>query len=614
MTQFLDDPTQLDGQILSLALEIHTVDAPDAQTLDHVYCNVMFEDGTLLFTPKNHRLSPPVDLSRFPPQVGFVRGSTHTFALPIPQGLERKVSDIAEFYLRKDGKDGWLLGSALLFANGIQLPVLGNSQINQFLDNDETTLFIRDWSTRSLCGSSSIPAKYPLLCPEYRIAGPVLGQLSDNSANILYRVDREGDYSLRVSEVGSGQVVFHKTQTLSPTATFQAGSLAPNTHYRFSLSRVSNGREIPEPDGDGEFRTFPVVGTGVRLSFAFGSCSRNRYDVAQQAWTGIKLLAADPSVDSSEAVRFFLQLGDTFYFYDDVIGKEPAHLATVLAANLSQRRHPRFLEMARVVPCCALWDDHDFRRNDVDSVGFAAKAESLEGFLRYWGNNPLAPQLDLPLGLTTLLSYGNVDVYLLDGRFQRDRKAGVCFGKAQLQAIIELIDARASSTNTGRLVILASGTTWNHTMEDGEPYGGDSSYDDERESFYSDLNQRIGSSILGLVFLSGDIHIHEVYDIELASQSGGPVKLAPEFVSSPMGHNSSLKEAYDLVGERKVSFPSKGDDGRKGFAVLEIDSTHSRPDGNWKLRAKYYDANAAVTTPYHTRDYVLREGQFVFIE
>ena len=68
-------------------------------------------------------------------------------------------------------------------------------------------------------------------------------------------------------------------------------------------------------------------------------------------------------------------------------------------------------------------------------------------------------------------------------------------------------------------------------MEDGEPYGGDSSYDNERESFYSDLNQRIGSSILGLVFLSGDIHIHEVYDIELASQSGGPVKLAPEFVS-----------------------------------------------------------------------------------
>ena len=92
------------------------------------------------------------------------------------------------------------------------------------------------------------------------------------------------------------------------------------------------------------------------------------------------------------------------------------------------------------------------------------------------------------------------------------------------------------------------------------------------------------------------------------------LKFAPEFVSSPMGHNGSLKEAYDLVGERKVSFPSKGDDGRKGFAVLEIDSTHPSPDGNWTLRAKYYDANAAVTTPYHTRDYVLREGQFVFTE
>ena len=612
MPRFLDDPILLDSQIQSLALEVYTVDARDAQTIDHVYCNVVFGDGTLLFTPENHPLSPPVDLSTFPPQVGFVRGSTHTFALPVPEGLEKKVSDIAEFYLRKGGSNGWLLGSALLFANGIELPVLGNSQINQFLDNDEATLFIRDWSTRSLCGSSSIPAKYPLLCPEYRIAGPVLGQLSDHSANILYRVDREGDYSLRVSDVVSGEVVFHQTQTLSPTATFQVGGLAPNTHYRFSLSRVSNGQEVREPDSDGEFRTFPADGTGVKLSFAFGSCSRNRYDVAQEAWTRIRLLAADPSVESSDAVRFFLQLGDTFYFYDDVTGKEPANLATVLAANLSQRRHPRFLEMARVVPCCAVWDDHDFRRNDMDSVGFAAKADSLEGFLRYWGNVPLAPLLDLSLGLTTLLTYGNVDVYLLDGRFQRDRKDHVCFGKAQLQAIIELIDARARTTKTGRLVILASGTTWNHTMEDGEPYGGDSSYDDERESFYSDLIQRMGSSIMGLVFLSGDIHIHEVYEVELASQSGGPVKVAPEFVSSPLGNNSSLKEAHDRVGERKVSFASKGDDGRKGFAVLEIDSTNPEPDGNWKLRAKYYDSNAAVNAPYHTRDYVLRGGQFVF--
>lgn len=618
MTDFLgiEDADLLESPVVSLRLEVHTASAPSASTLSAVYCNVVFDDGSLLFDPTNHRLVPSVPfLLSF-----FARNSTHVFELPIPGGVTKRVADIAEFYIRKAGSDGWLLGSALLFPNGSSKPLMGNTQINQFLDNDEHTLFITDWSTRSLCEASSVSAKYPLLSPQYRIAGPVLGHLSDHTARILYRVDREGVYRLTVTDVASGAVVFTQARTLAPTATFDVRSLAPDTHYRFTLHHAYLGQNIPVPQADGELRTFPREDVGVRFSLAFGSCARNRYDVAQNAWTRIRNLAADAAVstetlDPPRNVRFFVHLGDTFYFYDDVTSSEPRNLRTVLAAHLSQRRHPRFLDMARVLPSCAVWDDHDFGGNNSDGAGLDAREHALTGFLRYWGNAPLGPSFGFPENLTTLITYGNVDLYLLDGRFHRDKDAGICFGKKeQLDSVIGLIRARLKITGIRRrLVILASGSTWNHTVTDGkkEAYG-NSAFAEEREAFYGELNALIREEIItGLVFLSGDVHINEIYEIRLESATGPPRVVAPEFVCSPLGRNSDLKGARSEVGERKKSHSSKTNG--RGFATLEID-TRAEDPAAWRISVRYYEANASVAGAYMSQSYELHDRQFPFAE
>jgi hypothetical protein len=99
----------------------------------------------------------------------------------------------------------------------------------------------------------------------------VLGQLSDTTANVLYRVDREGRYTLTVEDVASGLPVWSELQYLSPTARFSITGLLPDTHYRFRLARLSSGEGLPLPEGGGEFRTFPPAGSGVRFRFAFGS-------------------------------------------------------------------------------------------------------------------------------------------------------------------------------------------------------------------------------------------------------------------------------------------------------------------------------------------------------
>lgn len=608
--------SDLDQPITSLRLEIYTADSSKARTTDSVYCNVAFQDGSRLFNPNNFRLAPE---SSSPQTPIFVRDQTNSFSLPVPGGFTKTIREIDELYLRKSGSNGWLLGSALLFANSEtlseELPVIGNSQINQFLDNDEHTLFLCDWSSRSLCDSSKLPAKYPLLCPRYRIAGPVLGQVSDTGANILYRVDREGIYRLRVHTANLvSPPVFEQDKSLSPTATFEVRELVPNTHYRFRFFHLLDGEEIPLPDGDGEFRTFPADGSPVRFSFAFGSCLRNKHNVGQTAWTGIRQLAADPSADplvnSTDDLRFFIHLGDTFYFHDDVTDSDPKNMRTMLAANVSSRKHPGFLEMARRLPSCAVWDDHDFRRNGGERPGFAAIDDSRDGFLSYWGNNPIDKENH---GLTTLLTYGNVDIYLLDGRFRRDKGSGTCFSEAMLNEVVNRIFVRGRGED--RLVILASGSTWNDTNREGDNYGGDDAFETERETLlYGRLNDLMGRFITGLVFLSGDIHINEIYEVELA-RPGVSNRVAPEFVSSPLGDNSSssLHSARDFPqGERKWSVASKGDRARRGFATLDVDTTGREPDGNWTIRVNYYTDDPTVNEPYAFKDYTLQNRQFAF--
>lgn len=504
------------------------------------------------------------------------RGQTDSYSLPIPEGLNQEVRNIDEFYIRKSAGsgDGWLLGSALLFANGFNVPVIGNSQINQFLDNDKFVINTLDWSTRSLCGAVASPAQLPLVCASYRIAGPVLGQITDTSANVLYRVEREGQYRLKVLKRGTGKVVFDEVQTLSPTATFRVQGLKSNTHYKFNFFHVQHNRNISLPEGDGEFRTYPPESKGVKFSFAFGSCSKNGEDVTQNVWMGIRNLAPDPSSDyykdSTKGVRLFLHLGDTFYYYDKVTDKGPENIRSILAANLSERKQPRFLEMARFIPSVAVWDDHDFRRNNMQSTDYPMKKSSVKGFLDYWGNNADSPT---KFGLSTLITHGNVDIYLMDGRFLRDRSSGILFSKTQLNRIIAKIKKRGAKR--GRLVILASGSLWNHTVvgnAQAEPYG-NIEYEAEREDFYKKLRGMMGKQIQGLAFLSGDVHRNEIYEISLLSDNPMfPNRVAPELVSSPLGRNTGGDER-EITGERKWSFSSRNKGGKSGFATLTIDTS-----------------------------------------
>jgi alkaline phosphatase D len=50
---YIDDPAILSEELVSLELEVSTVDAGDAASSDPFYVNVGFADGTRLYEPTN---------------------------------------------------------------------------------------------------------------------------------------------------------------------------------------------------------------------------------------------------------------------------------------------------------------------------------------------------------------------------------------------------------------------------------------------------------------------------------------------------------------------------------------------------------------------------------
>src|SRR5215213_9491795 len=107
--EYIDNPAILSQELSSLELELFTIKVSFGESDDDVFVNVVFADDTRLYEPENLNLGSPPD-----------GGETKRWVLPVPPGLGRTLGSISEVFLRKEGSDGWCLGSALLFANGIQ--------------------------------------------------------------------------------------------------------------------------------------------------------------------------------------------------------------------------------------------------------------------------------------------------------------------------------------------------------------------------------------------------------------------------------------------------------------------------------------------------------------
>jgi alkaline phosphatase D len=278
--------------------------------------------------------------------------------------------------------------------------------------------------------------------------------------------------------------------------------------------------------------TMPVGEPSGKLRVAFGSCiDQNK---PQPIWDTI--LAAKPDL--------FIFGGDNVYASDQPFSLDKLEKAyATLAAN------PGFAKLRQTVPHIAIWDDHDYGKNDAGAE-FADKQIAKDAFLKFWQ----IPALDarhqrdgLYHAQTTGAPGQRLQIILLDVRWSRsawkptDQRdvpgkeryvpdaspSKTMLGAAQWQ----WLQAQLRQPADVRLIV--SGI---QVVTNGHGWEGWSLFPAERERLYGMI---ASTQAQGVVFLSGDRHIGALY----AEPSAGPYQMF-EMTSSGMTHAwAGAKEA-----------------------------------------------------------------------
>ena len=227
--------------------------------------------------------------------------------------------------------------------------------------------------------------------------GPMIGHTTDTTARVWIRAD--GPCRLQVRTVGAGGKIITSEGIRLVEADNFCGSvmlkgLYPSTTYGY---RILLNNEEKSPSVSQEFTTFPPEQhRGIlRVGFGHSLIGPGR----QTTWRNI----AEKKPD------LFILMGDNIYSNTT----DPARQRRMY---LQFRADPHFRAFAATTPIYAIWDDHDYGKNNSDRTQ-QGKERSLKTFNEIWAN-PLS-QAGQTKGIWTRFTVGNSALFLLDARYHR---------------------------------------------------------------------------------------------------------------------------------------------------------------------------------------------------
>ncbi len=328
-------------------------------------------------------------------------------------------------------------------------------------------------------GAALLLTVAPAEAKRQRPRGPLVGHVSPTSAVIwFYTGQRAGVrvfYRTAEAPKTAAKAVVMPAGAAGPlTARVTLPDLTPDTAYVYRV--VFQGKT--EEAWTGAFRTAPRTGSPTKFRFAVSSCMKHDHDF-QDAW--LRLLETKPD--------FQLLLGDNVYADSTVRGVLWDHY-------LRMRGVWQFASVVRNVPTYAMWDDHDYA-GDNRGGEVRRKVQVLDVFREVWAN-PSAGTPGVP-GAFFKLSRGDVDFFVLDGRYHRSRLEAPngprkrMIGDGQFRWFSQAI--RASKA---RFKVIASGSTIEVEGEDTWV-----KYKFELERIWRLIrDEKIG----GVIWVSGDLH------------------------------------------------------------------------------------------------------------
>jgi len=324
------------------------------------------------------------------------------------------------------------------------------------------------------------------------LGGPMLGCLSDTSARVWVRTVRPAQVQVLVSEradlsLPHGSQKVRSTRKADLTALVDLDGLKPWTEYYYNV--LVDGK--PALDEPARFRTYPSKKQRVAFDVGFGGGARY-VPAKERIWDTI----------AGFRPAAFLFLGDNLYI------DQPEKRNVQRLYYYRRQLRPEFQRLCSKAAIYAIWDDHDFGKNDcaggLDPFVPKWKVPVWRVFKENW-NNPYYGGGEKQPGCWFDFSIGDVDFFMTDGRYYRSFKDGTMLGPAQKKWLLEKL-----KNSKATFKVIASGTLWTEHADKG---GRDSWWGvkGEREEILSLIDrEKIG----GVILISADRHRTDVYQIK----------------------------------------------------------------------------------------------------
>lgn len=393
------------------------------------------------------------------------------------------------------------------------------------------------------------------------VHGPVLGSVTDHSAQFWVRTDEESSVTVSVNtrtvvdakRIEGRQVAVAASQTRQEddyTTVVEVLGLSPATHYTYFLSIDGTPEPIaPAPT----FTTYPSAQTPSDFDVVFGG-GAGFIPWNERIWTTL----------ASRRPAAALLLGDNVYI------DTPESPATQRYCYYRRQSRPEYRRFAANTPIYAIWDDHDFGTNDcVSSQSLTVppwKMDVLKVFRENFAN-PAYGSKQQP-GCFFDFSIGDVDFFMLDCRFFRqnpkttdhpsmlgpNQKAWLLGKLRESQATFKVI---ASSVPWATGTKPGSRDTW-----DGFP--------EEREEIFAFLDEH---GVSGVVLLSADRHRSDAWKIDRPS-GYDLYEFSSSKLTNAMSHplmKGSLFGYNEKCSFGLLSFRTQGDAPSISYRIVDID-------------------------------------------
>ncbi len=383
--------------------------------------------------------------------------------------------------------------------------------------------------------------------------GPMVGCVSDSNAAFWVRTVNEVPVKIIISPSKDFKNSNESTQTYTYrhtdyTTIAKVADLKPDTKYYYKI--IVNKKEKPDIRS---FHTFVPKGQKCIFKVGFGG-GAGYTPQHERMWDTINRCNPDA----------FLLLGDNVYI------DNPTRRTVQRYCYYRRQSRKEFRKLISSVPIYAIWDDHDFTTDDGwggPEINHPSWKKTVWRTYKNNWNNPYYGGGDRHPGCWFDFSIGDVDFFMLDGRYYRtDPKAEKpnMLGELQKQWLFEKIKYSKATFK-----VIASPVPWSYGTKPGslDTWEG---YKEQREEIFDFLQD---NNIDGIILLSADRHRSDIWKIERENTYD-----LYEFESSRLTNihkhrpvKGSLFSYHQKCSFGLLKFDTTADDPRIVYDIINID-------------------------------------------